>query len=415
MLAPEDNELLTRVGPGTPMGELLRRYWHPVAAAVQLRDHPVKKVRLLGEDLALFRDGSGRLGLVQETCPHRRASLAYGMTEDFGIRCMYHGWMFDVDGRCVEQPNEAPGSRFKERICVKAYPVQELGGLIFAYLGPQPAPLLPRWDLFVDSGHVVRQVTHTTVPCNWLQIMENSVDPVHVEWAHGRYFNWVMQQKGLPQRPGLCGHHLKIGFDRFEYGIIKRRVLEGGTEEDDDWKIGHPLIFPTLLRVGTAANHTFQIRVPIDDTHTWHLWYQMIKVPDDIPVPDQSTGVPLVEADFTDEDGYFKVDNVNGQDIAAWVTQGPVTDRSEENLCSTDQGVRLYRALLREQLDKVARGEDPIGTLRDPDENRVITVPQESDKFGAGVRPNAGLFRRQGWDYAPEVEAVVQAMTSVPA
>lgn len=407
MLSTEENELFTKVGPDSLMGELLRRYWHPIAAVVELDNHPVKKVRLLGEDLALFRDRSGNLGLVQERCPHRSASLAYGMPDECGLRCMYHGWLFDASGNCVDQPNEPEFSRFKDSIHIRAYPVEQLGGLIFAYLGPLPAPLLPRWDLFVEQGNVVRQITQTTVPCNWLQIMENSVDPVHLEWAHGRYFEWVLEQSGATVDRTFCAHHEKIGFDEFEFGIIKRRVLEGGTEEDEDWRVGHPLIFPSMLRVGNKFNHVFQIRVPIDDTHTWHLWYQVIKLPEDIKVASRGDRVPLVTASFTGGEGEFLVNSVNGQDFTAWVTQGSITDRSVEALGTTDQGIVMYRNMLKRELDKVRKGRDPMGIVRDASQNRMITLPQEEDKYKASLRPRRGMFDSVGWDYAPEVRQAI--------
>lgn len=410
MLDLQENETLTKVSAGTPMGELLRRYWHPVAAVSELEHHPTKQIRILGEDLALFRDNSGRLGLLQESCPHRNASLVYGMPDDLGLRCMYHGWLFDVEGRCLDQPNEPVNSRFKESICAKSYPAEQLGGLIFAYLGPLPAPLLPRWDLFVDNESVVRQITQTVVPCNWLQIMENSVDPVHLEWAHGRYFEWVLKQAGASADRTFCAHHVKIGFDEFEYGIIKRRVLEGGSEEDEDWRIGHPVIFPTMLRVGNKFNHVFQIRVPIDDTHTWHLWYQVISIPESIAIHDQGDSVPLVGVSFEGQDGKYLVDSVNGQDFTAWVTQGKIANRSTESLGSTDRGIVMYRRMLRRELEKVKNGQDPIGTIRDPSVNKRISLPQEENKYSASSRPRSGMFMNMGWHYAPEVEQAIDAL-----
>ena len=149
MLTREENERLTRVGPGTPMGELMRRYWQPIAAAGQLLERPVRPVRLLGEDLVLFRDPSGRLGLVGDRCAHRKVRLEYGYPVEGGLRCPYHGWTYDGAGRCVAQPSEPAGSTFKDRVRITAYPVQELAGVVFAYLGPRPAPLLPRWDRLV--------------------------------------------------------------------------------------------------------------------------------------------------------------------------------------------------------------------------------------------------------------------------
>ena len=147
MLTAEHNERLTRVGAGTPMGELMRRYWHPVAAGVELNPKtPTKAVRLLGEDLTLFRMLDGKLGLVARRCAHRSTDLVQGIPEPNGIRCAYHGWVYGPDGRCVEMPNE-PNEAFKDKIRIPAYSVEELGGVVFAYMGPQPAPLVPRWDL----------------------------------------------------------------------------------------------------------------------------------------------------------------------------------------------------------------------------------------------------------------------------
>ena len=196
MLSELENTQLTLVGRGTPMGELQRRYWHPIGAVEELKDAWTKRVRLLGEDLVLFRDRSGALGLVAEFCPHRRASLAYGIPQQNGIRCPYHGWQFDGTGACIDQPNESDGSTFKEKISTAGYPVQALGGMIFAYLGPLPAPLLPRWPGFVVDG-AIRQIGQAEIPCNWLQIMENSLDPVHTEWLHGKLQEFVEEKSGF--------------------------------------------------------------------------------------------------------------------------------------------------------------------------------------------------------------------------
>ena len=152
MLSREDNELLTRVGPGTPCGEVLRRYWMPVCPAAEITpDKPKRRVRILGENLVLFRDGKGRFGLLPEHCPHRHASLYFGFVEEDGLRCAYHGWKFDVAGTCLEQPFEPANSPLKAEACRRAYPVQQLAGILFAYLGPDPAPLLPHWETLVRT------------------------------------------------------------------------------------------------------------------------------------------------------------------------------------------------------------------------------------------------------------------------
>src|SRR5437764_8600125 len=200
MLSKELNERLTRVGPGTPMGNLMRCYWHPVATVPELETEPVLAVQLLGERLALYRTESGELGLVAERCPHRGASLAYGIPEDNGLRCAYHGWKFDARGSCLEQPAEPEDSTFRQRIRIPAYRVQEMGGLIWAYLGPQPVPLLPRFDLFVRED-LERDIGISRLPCNWLQVAENTMDPVHIEYLHMLYTNYVHKRKGLPPVP----------------------------------------------------------------------------------------------------------------------------------------------------------------------------------------------------------------------
>ncbi|MEK7216108.1 MAG: aromatic ring-hydroxylating dioxygenase subunit alpha, partial [Chloroflexota bacterium] len=353
MLSKTQNERLTQVGPGTPMGNLLRRYWHPIAVVSELGANPVKKVRLLCEDLVLYQDRSGTLGLIDEPCPHRRVSMEYGIPEAEGLRCPYHGWLFNHDGRCTEQPAEPWNSTFKDRVTTKAYPVQELGGLVFAYLGPQPVPLLPRYDVYVWDD-VVRHVGVTILPCSWLQAMENSLDPVHAEWLHGYYMDYVNRRKGGEVPPNrLTRKHKKIGFDRFEHGIVKRRVLEGETEEGSQWTVGHPIIFPYMLRIGAASDYSFQIRVPIDDTHTWHAHYLVYRP--GIPVPPQQA-VPVYDIPLRDGNDKFITDFVIGQDHFAWVSQGPIAARDKEHLGQSDVGVIMYRELLLEQIDQVEQG-----------------------------------------------------------
>ena len=233
MLSQQDNERYTRVGKGTPMGELMRRYWHPIAGTSQMMgEDPTMAVRLLGEDLVLYRTPDNEFGLIEQRCAHRGVDLLYGIPEKEGIRCCYHGWLYDFNGQCLEQPSEPTGSTYKDKIQMTAYPVQELHGLIWAYLGPEPAPLLPRWDVFAWEENVTRRIQASVLPCNWLQCVDNALDPTHFEHLHGYYGTWINAQKGqgeewanrLPQR---AKHHLKLGFERFEHGVIKRRVTGG--------------------------------------------------------------------------------------------------------------------------------------------------------------------------------------------
>jgi 5,5'-dehydrodivanillate O-demethylase len=379
MLTVEQNEELTRVGPGTRMGELLRRYWYPIAFEQDFDTKPSKSVRLLGENWTLYKTPAGRYGIIAEACPHRRASLTYGVVHDDGIRCGYHGWKYDFSGQCVEQPAESDNSTFRDRIKAKAGSAQTMGGMVWVYVGPTPVPELPRFDVYVLDG--VRDVGVATLPCNWFQIMENSVDPHHVEWLHGYYFEFLGRTQGFDAPKSFQKKHVKVAFDEFEYGIIKRRVLEGHGEENDDWAVGHPLMFPYGMRVGGMWIDQMQIRVPIDDTTTWKLFYS-VHHPEGGTWEKQDRPV-VYEFPFVDEHGEFITDFVEGQDVMAWVSQGAITDRSQEHLGRSDQGVAMLRKMFKEAMAAVEDGEDPPGVVREAHE--IIELPCERDKFGAGT------------------------------
>jgi len=423
MLTTTENERLTQIGPGTPMGELFRRYWHPIATTGELSARPTKVIRLLGEDLVLYRDRSGTYGLIDKLCPHRRVDLSYGIPENDGLRCMYHGWMFDETGQCIEQPFEEtvhPDGRFKEKVKVTAYPVEELAGVLLTYMGPLPAPLVPRWDLFVWDN-VMRDVGTTVLPCNWLQCMENSLDPVHVEWLHGYYTNALLDPNGradIPQRPNLAPlrvrHHGKISFDVFERGIIKRRTFKaspgdpGTTEVDPEWTSGHPIVFPNMLRVGSS----FEYRIPMDDTHTLHLVFSAYAMPPGVTAPVQET-VPQYDVPAFAEDGTCIVDYTLGQDMMAWSTQGSIARRDLEKLGQSDVGIILYRKLLQEQMRKVEAGEEPLNVFRDAKENAMLGLFSEYQPGGEVSRAN--LWVRQASQYSPVVPEVDQLYASADA
>jgi len=421
MLTAAENERLTRVGPGTPMGELLRRYWHPVAGIDEMRERWTKRVRLLGEDLVLFKDRSGHFGLVGEACPHRRASLAYGIPTENGIRCPYHGWQFDGSGRCLEQPNEPEGSAFKDKISTAGYPVDLLAGLLWAYLGPLPAPLIPRYDGFIEERSI-RHCGQAMIPCNWLQIMENSVDAVHTEWLHGNLHEFLREQSGEPTKTAMSRRHKKLAFDEFPHGIMKRRLMEGQSEEDDDWKVGHPLVFPNLAAVGSGGGlwkqHFFQIRVPMDDTHTRQWSFQAFVPPAGTDIPRHLLDrVPVYDIPYLNAQGEYMLEYIHAQDIMAFISQGPIADRSREGLNSTDRGVTLYRTMLRREIENVAAGRDPLGVVRDPAANHCIVLPLEKNKdmFKDGF---ASFFKRGLASFSPiaaEILAVMEQPQEVAA
>jgi 5,5'-dehydrodivanillate O-demethylase len=403
MLTAEQNEELTAVEPGTPMGEVLRRYWYPVAFTRELVEFPVKRVELLGEFFALWRSPSGKYGIIPEPCPHRKASMAYGVVEGEGLRCPYHGWKFDTDGACTDQPAEKENTNFTERVRATAGKVEELGGLVWAYVGPDPAPLLPRFDVYVMDGF--RDIGWADIPCNYVQVMENAVDPHHVEHLHGRYFEFIGRHEGFEAPASFGKKHQRIGFDAFEWGIIKRRVLAGASEDNDDWKVGHPLVFPYNMRVGGGGIHQMQIRVPINRTTTRFMLYT-VHAPEGYEPVAQET-VPDYEIPVFDERGHHVVNYVEGQDIMAWCTQGRITDRTTEHLGRSDIGVALLRRMFRQAMQAVAKGEDPLGTIREPHER--IDLPCEKDKFHAGAAEFALDFCAMGSTrHSPALETIRQ-------
>ncbi len=369
MISQQQNDRLTLVGPDQPMGKLLRRYWHPVGTVVELKKEPIQRVRILGENLTLFSSKRGDYGLVAERCPHRRVSLEYGIPDDNGIRCSYHGWLFDKKGACLEMPFDDrinPESNYREQINILAYPVEELGGLLFAYMGPTPTPLLPRWDVLVHEGFDSIIQIHQ-IPCNWLQCMDNAADPVHFEYLHAELGNYTLERQGKP--PAMVRTpHLKIAFDRFKYGITKRRLLAGESEDCDDWTIGHPLIFPNILAVGDQDAPQLQFRVPVDDTNTKQFAFRS-KRREQGAAPKPQT---VVNSELFNAEGKIVADNIPAQDMVAWVMQGPISDRTGEHLAASDMGVILYHRMLKEELAKLEAGHDPLGVIRDAAENTPL-------------------------------------------
>jgi len=410
VLTQAENETLTRVGPGTPAGELLRRYWHVAGAAVELSDEePVKPVRMLGENLVLFRmpPAAGHTtptyGLVGENCPHRSASFRHGLVDCEGIRCIYHGWKFAPSGACIEQPAESPNSTFRDRVHHTAYPVRKFGGLLFAYLGPLPAPELPRWDVLVREDGRRWGMIESVIDCNWLQTMENAVDPSHLWWLHGSLGTRDLpvgkaryDALGLP-----ANFEEEHDFFQVDHGIMKHRITPsrtpGGPREHEQ----HPLVFPTGLRIVLSMEsvfkqgwkladtiteeekavgyvHNMHFRTPVDDEHTMHYNMSFVVSKNHMPVDEDP---PFETIHFKDEQGNFRLQHVTAQDALAWESQGPIMNRSTEHLGGDDRGVIMLRKLLREQIDVVRAGGDPLGTIRDPAQN-VIDFDLIHEPFG---------------------------------
>jgi phenylpropionate dioxygenase-like ring-hydroxylating dioxygenase large terminal subunit len=357
---------LTDVGAGTPMGELMRRYWHPVGLVRDATDTP-RSLRALGEELVLFRDGDGRPGLVVSRCAHRGTSLYYGKVEARGIRCCYHGWLFDVQGRCLEQPCEPHGGIQRERMRQPWYPVQEQYGLIFAYMGP-PArkPILPRYDALetLDAGEFL-EADDTSVggggpaviPCNWLQHYENLMDTLHVPILHGS-FSGVQFVEPMGLMP-------EVTWDETDKGVkaISRRRLPDG-------KVFHRVseaVLPTLRvipnpRVAAYRRvETIGWVLPIDDTSFRIYTAGRVTSAGEIGrMRSRLNGKRWEELTAAEHQKF-------PGDYEAQVGQGAITAHSEENLVSSDKGVAMVRRMLKRQLYAMAEGRDPAGLVRDAD------------------------------------------------
>ncbi len=375
VLSAARNEMLTRVGPGTPMGNLLRRYWMPIAGASDLKANPVKPMRLMGEDLVLYRDLGGRYGLIARHCAHRSADLAYGMVEERGLRCSYHGWKFDEAGACVEQPYEEianPNPKSRDGCAIAGYPVREVAGLLFAYMGPSPVPELPVWEPFTYQNGF-REIVTAEVPCNWFQCQENSIDPVHFEWMHD---NWSANLRGHnTQTPRT----MKLRFDEFEHGFVYRRIREGGDEDDPNWTVGRVALWPNAFYLGMH----FEWRVPVDDENTLSISWFFMRVPKGRE-PYVQDEVPVWASPIRDADGRWITSHVVNQDIVGWVGQGRIADRSKENLRSSDIGIIEMRKRFFADLDRVAAGRDPSGVLRDAQAASCVPLPDIMRQYNVG-------------------------------
>ena len=364
---------LTEVGRGTPMGELLRRYWHPVGLSGHATDTP-REVRMLGEDLVLFRDGQGQPGLVQARCCHRGTTLYFGKVEDRGIRCCYHGWLFDVQGHCLEMPCEPNMGRDFAPVRQPWYPVQERYGLVFAYMGPpDKKPVLPRYDClevlddgeFIDADDTSIGSGGPVIPeCNWLQHYENVLDTFHVPILHGTFsgtqFTEVMNK--MPKVDWTyTPHGVKVVSTRpaDEVGKIMRRVTE--------------VALPTLRVVPNpfvgkyGRVESIGWTVPIDDTH--YRIYTAGRVREKGVFLPKGVGAATGRRwkDMTPVER-----RAAPGDYEAQVGQGPITLHTDENLRSSDRGIALLRRLLLKQVEAVKNGDDPIGVSFDPDAPPIV-------------------------------------------
>ena len=368
MLDEERNRMLMEVGADKPMGKLLRRYWHPIAAVSEFDTKNTKPIRLLGENLVMYKDLSGKYGVLDRHCPHRRADLSYGYVENDGLRCNYHGWLFGKDGKCLAQPYEDvedPSGKLRKTIQIKNYKVEEKAGLLWVYMGPDPAPLVPNYEpFFWQNGFT--QIVFTEIPCNWFQCQENSIDPVHFEWMHS---NWSIRLNGStgPYIPT----HLKVDFDEIDQGFVYRRIRADTNDQHPLWTIGRVCLWPYCLFTG---GH-FEWRVPIDDENTMSVGWFFNKVPKERE-PYVQNSIPHWYSPLVDEKtGRWINTHVMNQDFIAWVGQGKYADRTQEHLGKSDKGIAMIRRRFFDDMERIERGEDPKAIIRDPKDNERIQLP----------------------------------------
>jgi nitrite reductase/ring-hydroxylating ferredoxin subunit len=355
---PQEDAELTHVGPGTPCGEYLRRFWQPIITSEELRDLP-RRLRILGEDLVVFRDRSGAVGLLELYCAHRGTSLEFGLVCDKGLRCCYHGWRFDVDGKILETPGEPLDSTLKDRLYHGAYPVQEYNGLVFAYMGPpDKQPHFPLLDTFNLPGYQLIACPGYTWPCNWLQVKENSMDPAHLAFLHT-----------LPGSEGFTGDLGALGeWDYLETpaGMV---YIDTRRQEDRVWVRVADFIPPNIhqfppnadpMAQRTGVNRPTATRwaVPIDDTHTMQIGFNRAPVGRDVR---RGAGFG--------QDGnrpYEERQRIPGDYDAQVSIHGSMARHSLEHLASTDRGVTMLRNMIRRGIRAVQAGADPKhGILHD--------------------------------------------------
>jgi len=364
---------LTEVGPGTPMGELMRRYWHPVGLSTHASATP-REVRVLGEDLVLFRDGRGRAGLVVARCAHRGTTLYYGKVEERGIRCCYHGWLFDVEGNCLEQPCEPDGGHARERARQPWYPVREQYGLIFAYMGPpERKPVLPRYDCLetLDEGEFIDADDSSIgsgggaiAPCNWLQHFENVLDTYHVPILHGN-FSGTQFVEIMNQMPKVTWDYTPLGVKAFSV-----RTTADGRRMQRTTEVALPTlrVVPNPYVGGYGRVESIGWTVPIDDTH--YRIYTAGRVREKGVFLPRAAGAPTNRRRWHDMTQEERRDFPG--DWEAQIGQGPITFHSDEHLVTSDRGIAMLRHVLRREVDAVAQGKDPTGTSFDEQQQPIV-------------------------------------------
>ncbi len=407
----EENERLTRIGPKTPAGEWMRRYWQPAALVDELPDErPIKEVRLLGENLVVYRDDLGRYGLVGKHCPHRGADLSFGRLEDCGLRCPFHGWLFGIDGKCLEQPAEPADSNYHTHIHLTSYPCEVRNGIVFAYMGPETPPAFPNFDCFAAPDEFTFAFKGF-IDCNWLQALEVGIDPAHASFLHrffededpaesyGKQFRDKAADTDIPMTRVLREHYCpEILTETTDSGmrLISLRKID---DEKMHVRVTNQ-VFPHGIVIPMSNEMTItQWHVPVDDYRCY--WYaiftsfgdpvdknqmrkqrlELYTLPDYKPRVNKSNdyGFEVEEQQTETYTGMGKDINVHDQ----WAVEslGAIQDRTQEHLGKTDVAIAAYRNLLRKAINDVEGGRAPLMVVPE-NEAAKIKGPVAIDAIG---------------------------------
>jgi len=386
VLTHQDNELLCRVGPGTPMGEVVRRFWVPAALTEELPENdgaPVR-LRIFGEDLVAFRQTDGTVGLVANACPHRGASMFFGRNEENGLRCVYHGWKFDTEGNCTDMPNEPAESNFKHKIRIASYPAEEQGGVVWAYMGPaDKKPRLPQmeWMLVPDSHRVISKCHQA---CNWVQAVEGGIDSSHISFLHSTLNMEQRAQRGGPTAMyTVRDRHPRFETVETDYGLMiaARRNAE---EDSYYWRVTQCLMpWYTMIPGSTDLGQSIggHAWIPIDDENNWRWSFNWRssgpyteaevhtmkhngtihaeKLPGSyMPLRNMANDY-MVDREKQRKETYSGIFGIGEQDTACQETMGHIYDRTKEHLGSADTAIIAYRRILQRMLRDLAAGVEP--------------------------------------------------------
>ena len=418
MLTPEENDLLCRVEGNAAMGQMMRRYWIPALMSEEIAepDGTPLKVRLFGEDLVAFRDTDGRVGILGEHCPHRRASLVFGRNEECGLRCLYHGWKMDVDGNVLEMASEPPESRLAEKVKHTAYPTREGGGFVWVYMGPTER--MPEFEApsFAPNDNANVAIVKVAVPCNWAQILEGAIDSAHSSSLHSTDMpparvDRAMAKGGVWPRPSTDkAPRLRVQLTSYglRYAAIRRPIRDAATK--DYIRITAFVAPITVLIPPNDLYSLANINIPIDDTHTmfyfigWSDWGPGIETEAfrkfcharvGIDVDNQHRRFRTRDNNYLQDRQKMKLGDYTGipgipnQDMAMWETMGPIADRTQERLGASDVAIVQFRRLMLDAVRAFQKGADPPG-LGQP------RVPHAKLRSFEGIVPKTTDWRALG-------------------